>query len=237
MPIVSPSLLDFPENGLLPPFEVAYARHETFHPRFGWLKKGFDRATDDPGVFLDAEATVRLGVGKNMVRSIRYWCAAFKLLANDQPTDFGNHLLGRTGWDSFLEDPASLWLLHWRLLEPTCIATAWYMAFNEFRATEFTVESLTDELFAYASEGGGRVAVSSLKKDATCILRMYTTQVGGGGKLNEDSLDCPFAELGLIETVGDSRHFRFRMGEKRSLPAEIVVVAALEYAARGSAAM
>ncbi|WP_255447833.1 DUF4007 family protein [Picosynechococcus sp. PCC 11901] len=25
-----------------------FARHETFHPRFGWLKKGFDRQNKIP---------------------------------------------------------------------------------------------------------------------------------------------------------------------------------------------
>ncbi|MCT7964099.1 DUF4007 family protein [Laspinema sp. D1] len=56
-----------------PPQSVnpVFARHETFHPRFGWLKKGFDKAKEDPGVFLAEDAPVRLGVGKNMVRSIR----------------------------------------------------------------------------------------------------------------------------------------------------------------------
>ena len=75
-----------------------FARHETFHPRFGWLKKGFDQAAKDPTIFLQDDATVRLGVGKNMVRSIRYWCSAFKLLESDCPTEFGNQLLGSTGW-------------------------------------------------------------------------------------------------------------------------------------------
>lgn len=45
-----------------------FARHETFHPRFGWLKKGFDRASDDAEVFLRDDAPIRLGVGKT-------WCA------------------------------------------------------------------------------------------------------------------------------------------------------------------
>ncbi len=32
----------------LPSVKVGiFARHETFHPRFGWLKKGFDRALAD----------------------------------------------------------------------------------------------------------------------------------------------------------------------------------------------
>lgn len=92
--------------------QPVFARHETFHPRFGWLTKGFDHAAADPKVFGRDDAPVRLGVGKNMVRSIRYWCHAFKLLAADQPTEFGKQLLGEQGWDTYLEDPASLWLLH-----------------------------------------------------------------------------------------------------------------------------
>ena len=76
-----------------------FARYETFHPRFGWLKKGFDRAAQDLKVFLTDDAPVRVGVGKNMVRSIRYWCSAFKLLEDDQPTEFGIQLLGQEGWD------------------------------------------------------------------------------------------------------------------------------------------
>lgn len=106
------------------PIASIFARHETFHPRFGWLKKGFDRASHDPEVFLRDDATVRLGIGKNMVRSLRYWEFAFKLLKGDQPTDFGKQLLGNSGWDLYIEDPASLWLLHWKLLEPPCFATA-----------------------------------------------------------------------------------------------------------------
>jgi hypothetical protein len=220
----------------LPEFvEKSYARHETFHVRFGWLKKGFDRAVDSSDVFLAEDATVRLGVGKNMVRSIRYWCRAFKLLEDDQPTDFGRRLLGMDGWDPYLEDPASLWLLHWRLLEPTCEAAAWYFAFNHLRSAEFTAETLTDELTRFATQDGTKVAESSLKKDAICLLRTYATQGASGRKgMHEDSLDCPFAELGLIERMGDARHYRFRMGEKRSLPPEVVVAAVLEFAARRS---
>ncbi|EKD09459.1 DUF4007 family protein [Limnospira platensis] len=64
-----------------------FARHETFHPRFGWLKKGFDQSEKDDRIFLAEDAPVRLGVGKNMVRSLRYWCQAFKILEGDRSLD------------------------------------------------------------------------------------------------------------------------------------------------------
>jgi hypothetical protein len=78
-----------------------------------------------------------------MVKSIRYWCHAFKILSDDRPTRFGEQLLDDGGWDCFLEDPASLWLLHWHPLKPTCEAATWYFTFNVFRPVEFA----DDELF------------------------------------------------------------------------------------------
>jgi len=208
-----------------------FARHETFHPRFGWLKKGFDAAIENPEIFLDDEATVRLGVGKNMVRSIRYWCNAFKVLDNDNPSKFGERLLDNKGWDSFCEDPASLWLLHWNLLKPPCNAAAWYFVFHLFQGNDFTQNDLFLALCDYRDSLGGKIADSSLEKDITCILRMYVEQ-SSKDKPSEDTLDCPFTELGILHTAADTKHFTFRIGEKNNLPPEIVVAACLEYAVR-----
>lgn len=233
--------LDYPETH---PAKVnsVFARHETFHPRFGWLKKGFDLAKQDPDIFLREDAPVRLGVGKNMVNAIRYWCNAFKVLTVTEssknsrsgiPSDFGKKLLDEDGWDPFLEDPASLWLLHWNLLKPTCEAAAWYFVFNVFRGTEFSAEELMAQLQGYRDSLGSRVVDSSLTKDISCILRMYVAQREKTGFV-EDSIDCPFTELGIIHTAGESKRYTFRTGGKASLPAEIVVAACLEYARSSS---
>src|SRR5689334_12693567 len=92
-----------------PPEKVApaFARHETFYPRFGWLKKGFDAAVADRMIFGRDDAPLRLGVGKNMARAIRYWCLAFKVLDEAPvpgqrsmatvPSAFGTQLLGPGG--------------------------------------------------------------------------------------------------------------------------------------------
>ena len=215
------------------PKVVAFARHETFHPRFGWLKKGFDRAAQHPGIFLEKDAPVRLGVGKNMVRSIRYWCNAFKVLEDDQPTAFGFDLLGEDGWDTYLEDPASLWLLHWHFLETPCRVSAWEFAFNYFHRNEFTKEDLFYDLCDYRDRISPRTANSSINKDVSCLLRMYSKQPSKSSA-SEDSLDCPFVDLGLIHTAGDARHYTFRVGAKRSLPAEIIIYACLRHAERVS---
>jgi len=220
----------------------SFARHETFHPRYGWLKKGFDNAREDPGVFLREDATTVLGVGKNMVRAIRYWCVAYKVLREERrqenfrlydvyPTDFGEGLLADDGWDPYLEDPGSLWLLHWQLLRPPCRAPAWWAIFNSPRSPEFSDQGLLEELRRFRDEQGwDEVADNSLDKDVRCVLRMYGS-VTQGRDLLEDSMDSPFAELGLIRPIpGAKREWSVNTGAKRQLPDDIVAYACLDYA-------
>ena len=224
-------------------FRPVFARHETFHPRFGWLKKGFDAVVRDPEIFSRKDAHIQLGVGKNMGLSIRYWCMAFKLIeageADGQrglslPSEFGRKLLGEGGWDQYLEDPASLWLLHWNLLKSPCQATAWRFIFDEFRKADFTRDDLRRELAAYRDKLVGRIQDSSLEKDVTCLLRMYVEQPQKKA-ITEETLDCPFVELGLVQQAGDAQHYTFRGGAKANLPAAVITAAALEFVASNSA--
>ena len=53
--------------------ERVFARHETFHPRYLWFRKAYVAVKDDPNIFTQTDAPIRLGVGKNMVRAIRFW--------------------------------------------------------------------------------------------------------------------------------------------------------------------
>ncbi|MDB4952198.1 MAG: hypothetical protein JWM27_4847 [Gemmatimonadetes bacterium] len=215
----------------------AFARHETFHPRHGWLKKGFDAALIDSHVFLRADAPVVLGVGKNMVRAIRYWCHAFRVLETTShgsvPTSFGRQLLGPSGWDPYLEDLGSLWLLHQQLLAAPSFASAWEYAFLVAARPEFTPEELLRGLSEYAGRTypTARNAESSLRKDVTCILRMYasgeTTR-----SLGEESIRCPFVELGLISPGVAPGSFAFSFGDKPGLTPELICAASLRFATR-----
>lgn len=219
--------------------QAVFARHNTFHPRFGWLKKGFDAALDDPGVFTRHDAPITLGVGINMVRAIRYWCLATRVLSEGErgtgvsPTVFGLELLGSQGLDPFLEDLGSLWLLHWRLAGNADLATAWWYTWFAFTRTEFTADELSKALeeFVKREFPVSRYADSSLQKDAACIVRMYGEL--SSGSLSEESIHCPFAELALLRPTG-RRTYAFQVGPKPGLSGEIVAAACLEFAAATS---
>jgi hypothetical protein len=218
--------INFLENIHSLSISPVFARHETFHPRFGWLKKGFDALCKDPDVFLREDAAVVLGVGKNMVRSIRYWCDAFKLTSENQPTPFGHQLFSQ--WDAYLEDVASLWLLHWFLLKPPCYATAWWITFNHLQQVEFTTDSLFEIMREFCVNLNRNIAESSLRKDVNCILRMYTAQEYKSN-VTEDTIDSPFVQLGLLKSAEESKHFLFNIGSKMNLPPEVIVFTCFDY--------
>ncbi len=230
----------------------SFARHETFHPRWGWVRKSYV-AAEDPKVFNADDATLQLGVGKNMVRAIRFWGHAFRALANQRDDDrprLGLSVRSRigaaifdddTGWDPFTEDPGTLWLLHWLLLAPSdCALPVWWTAFNEFGAVEFSQQELTD----FVTDQVGSVAAwgsgphhSSIEKDISCLLRTYSPSFGTGRKQPFDDLvDCPMRELGLIRSVDQAeRRYRFVVGPKSTLPPEIVLYACADFLARTEA--
>ncbi|MGY2702558.1 DUF4007 family protein [Nocardioides sp. HB32] len=222
--------------------EPTFARHETFHLRFGWLRKGFAAAAN-PEVFSKPNATVELGVGKNMVNAIRYWCQAYKILEtkhNEErprmphlvPTEFGRALLDEGGWDPWLEDPASLWLLHWKLLlGPGCLAPVWWTAFNLFPPEQFEDYQLTNHVMELASAASWNVTESSVKKDVDCLIRTFAARKTGRQTM-DDLLDCPTRQLGLIApAVGEEKSWRFVTGPKPSLPAAITAYACLDFLA------
>ena len=66
---------------------VAFGRHETFGLRYSWLSKGFQTLMKRPDLFDSEDAIVELGVGKNMVASIRYWLRACQLITPQKPDE------------------------------------------------------------------------------------------------------------------------------------------------------
>lgn len=223
--------------------EPVFARHETFHPRYGWFRKAVAATKQSGRVFTGEDATVRLGVGKNMVRSIRFWGSAAKLiepvadpnrprLAQHRPTALGEAVFNDDGWDPWLEGSSSLWLLHWLMLRPPCLLPVWWVALNEFQAIEFSDDDLADFVAdALRAVGNwGDIASSSIKKDVDCFVRTYSPREGRQGL--DDGLDCPMRQLGLMASVpGERRTYRFLVGAKTTLPDPLVTFACLDFLA------
>ncbi|MCY9076434.1 DUF4007 family protein, partial [Bacillus inaquosorum] len=55
---------------------MAYGRHESFYLRDKWLSKGMKAISEDSRFFYDKDGFEKIGLGKNMVRSLRFWLLA-----------------------------------------------------------------------------------------------------------------------------------------------------------------
>ncbi len=227
-------------------YRPQFSGHETFPLRYGWLKKAFDaiEATEsaseqgDPTnrrIFLDEDAIARFGVGKNMVASMRHWAAATGILedgpgpAQISTTPFGRALFGSAGLDPYLEHQASLWLLHWHLAARPA-KTTWFWVFNYYPSISFERDHLIRGLERIARDRAwARVADSTIRNDVACFIRTYVAQYAKTGAAQEDALESPLTELGLIKPVGKRDGFRFDRGPKQSLPAGVFAYALLDF--------
>ncbi|MGW2871318.1 DUF4007 family protein [Kitasatospora xanthocidica] len=234
----------------------AFARHETFAPRFGWLHKAYMQVKDRPDTFLADDAPVLLGVGKNMAIAMRYWSKAFKLTREtygddsnsramfSYPTWEARWLLAEDGADPYLEEQGSLWLLHWWLLcsRPGAMswAPSWYVAFQLAPFARFSARDLTQLIVRHVNLSYKDAPVeASIGKDVDCITKMYVPAKrakGGAPGALEDLLGGPFRELGLMAAVDHPTSGRpeweFTTGSRISLPDRVVAYACLDYAAR-----
>ena len=112
--------------------KFTFSGHESFPCKTLWLKKGYDFVNDGKD-FNAPDSVVELGVGKNMVASIRYWCKAFGL-NNESKTNWISKYIfdSKIGKDPYVEDLGTLWLLHFLLIY-TGEASLYKMFFVDFQ--------------------------------------------------------------------------------------------------------
>lgn len=218
---------------------ITFSGHETFALRGSWLKKAYDLLQRDPGLFAREDAFVRLGVGKNMATSIRFWgraCAVFERAEEPgafRPTWLGDALFDdEAGWDPFLITPAARWLLHWQIAARPEAAFTWFYTFNLLRRGEIVAAQLGQQIVEHVARLGARPpSDATIGRDVDCMLRCYVRpDLAQPGLAVEDALLCPLHDLGLIQQVPGQPSYRLVAGAHPDLPDHLVAYAALQQA-------
>ena len=216
-----------------------FSGHESFPFRYAWLPKAIRGLRQNPCLFAndaEDEAMVSLGVGKNMVRSMRFWVQATGVAepaakGGLQPSDLGELLFAEEeGLDPFLEDIQTLWLLHWNIAtqkdEPLF---AWRFLLNDWQEPEFAEQGLLKAFEKEAERLSRKLSLVTLKQHFDVFLHTYVPTRGKKAEILEDNLDCPLTELELITAVGErdaGSHKRevvyaFRREEKPAITAAL----------------
>jgi hypothetical protein len=197
-----------------------YSGHETFVCRYAWLPKIISELGKPEGQHLfknEDDAMVRLGIGKNMVRSAKFWAEAAQIIEDridggQQVTPFGRELLGEDGHDTYLERPETLWLLHWKISShPSRPLFHWDQMLNYWHRPEFYESEALSFLEKALPKDKEKTSKRTMSDGFRIFVNSYVPSRGKKGEIAEDNLDCPLVELGLIHIAGvrsDSNNHR-----------------------------
>lgn len=206
--------------------KFSFSGHESFQCRQLWLKKGYDFLAKGNS-FNDEDAVVKLGVGKNMVSAIRYWLKAFNIIdLKDKLTEFGKKLLSNNGYDPFLEDEASIWLLHYQLTYNR-IASIYSIIFNEFRKEKllFNRETFLNYMNRRSEiDKSLNFNENTIITDFGVFIKMYQG-MNSETKDVEESYSGILSELELLNTIqGDKKLlYQIEINQRDNLPPEILL--------------
>lgn len=228
---------------------MRFSGHESFPCRYSWLPKAFNiLTTEGPTSLRDDDDAMRLlGLGKNMVKSLRFWLQATGI-ADPAPeggftiTPFATELLGRH--DPYLEDRRSLWLLHWKLTTNPDPIFAWHYLLNRWQHPDLARSEVVRVFRREAAKENRRLSNATLAQHFDVFVHTYVATRSAKGAVLEDNLDSPLVELELLQHVGERSSeesgkreplYAFRREAKPDITPQLFVWSLAEVAARREA--
>ncbi len=183
---------------------VGYGQHQSFYLRDRWLSKAIKPLQVDERFFYDNEAFEKIGLGKNMVQSLRYWVVATRVVEESFNEDRKKvHHLTTFGeimyeYDKFVQLNSTASIIHYHLSKDSEPSTMWYWFFNELNQNTITKEELTELFFNWVEMNEDKkISDKSLKRDIDCLIKLYTA--GQNTDDPEEVIQSPLNKLKLVE--------------------------------------
>lgn len=209
--------------------------HETFSIRKGWIHKGVKNILVYPRLFTDKNINPCdiLGIGTNMVKSLRYWMTAVGIMEEVSEGNQKVQKLTRLGeiideYDKYYEEDGTNWLLHYMLAKNEELATAWYWFFNIFKINSFDKQLFVREISEFLhTEYDYDGSEKMLGDEFDCIIKTYCSK--GKDVSPEDINECPLTDLHLIE-VSDNKDYKKHTPDRDAIHPLIILAVISEQA-------
>lgn len=194
-------------------------RHGSFSIREGWFEKTI-YAIEKHGkaTFSKDDGVAILGVGSNMVSSIKYWMIACGLIddKNHELTELGELI---SKYDPYLDNLFSWWMIHQHLVSDKENAPIFNIVFNGFNIKNFDKNMVTNYVLNYMEDNDCDMSNSNqVDGDVAVFLRTYISEKVTNP---EDNLNSPLGELGLIKK-GTNGLYVFSQPSLEKLPYQVV---------------
>jgi len=208
-------------------------KHGSFYMRSGWGTKIIQAVNEDDMVFTpnnEQQAIDRIGLGRVMIKALRYWSEAMGLTKEDK-TQQGIQQLKEDIFnlinehDLYFQRRGSLLMMHRNLALNKENATAWYWVFNEWASNTFNKESFTNAFHAYLAVNGVTIKKDAVSKEYNCLRNTYV----GDSKFDINSImdedTYPFLAPLRILQMKNKTTVEKRQLSRQDIPLEILIFA------------
>lgn len=182
--------------------KVKLKGHESFSIREGWLTKGIIEISKNPKLFSEKNLTDILGMGNNMVKSLKYWLTASKLIEdNNKNNGYQLSELGKLieKYDPYMEDIFSLYFIHLQIATNTERALIWNIFFNKCNMKIFSKRDLQERIEYILDSENLEYNKNILSDEIAVLLKTYTIEQKNDTP--ENNFTCPLADLKLIKKI------------------------------------
>lgn len=190
------------------PSKVILGRHETFPLRDGWTAKALNALSLYGKDTFDKEKGMRiLGLGSNMVRSLRFWLKAGGVLekfGSAELTEFGKTLLE---YDPYMISSVSWNLYHLFLTRDPEYNPVFSYIFSNISDHYIREDAIEAQMKSYLSSQDREYNEKNLKKDIHMFFLSYSALKNNLSP--EDNMVCPLSRFHYLEPTSDGKTFHF----------------------------
>ena len=179
--------------------KLRFKGNESFSIRNGWFDKAFSVIAENntTKIFSAKDGVTKLGIGSNMVVSLKYWLKCSNLLSNDELTPLAELIMEK---DPYFEKISTWWIIHYNLVTNLNDCSLFYVFFNGIKRKKGTKEEFAKDISNYIkntlNESPKDLYIDS---DLSVCIKSYSIDPVDKEKTPEENLSCPLTMLGLLK--------------------------------------
>lgn len=175
--------------------------HESFSIREGWITKGISEIKNNSKLFSEKNLTDILGIGTNMVKSLKYWLITSGIIKETKKTEYELTELGRLieQYDPYMEEAFSLYFIHLSIATNIEKAIIWNIFFNKCNIKSFSKRELLEQIEYILETENLEYNEKMLVDEISILLKTYTIDEKSGTP--ENNFTCPLTELKVVRKI------------------------------------
>ena len=182
--------------------QYKFKKNESFYIRDGCFEKALNSINElENNIFYKNEGMKILGIGSNMVKSLKYWLFSSNVIElkgrEIQLSEFGLLILK---YDKYLESKFIWFLIHYFLVRNTFECPIFCGVFN-FDIKTFSKNDIINEFISSFDNLGVSYKKDYIEDDLNVFLKSYITE--NVSENPEDNYICPLSGLKLLQKRGD----------------------------------